>query len=153
MRVGIISDTHDLLRPEVAEALVGVERILHIGDVCNGSILEELGKIAPTDCVLGNCDAGPWTKGIPLTDTYPIGDILVHSCHIRQNLDLDPVAAGVKLVLYGHTHDPSMDEIDGVTYFNPGSAGPRRFSLPISIGFMEIEGSKFELRWKHFDLS
>ncbi|MCA8960430.1 MAG: metallophosphoesterase family protein [Planctomycetes bacterium] len=147
MRIGIISDTHDLLRPTAVEALGGVDRIVHVGDVCNGSILEELRQIAPLHCVLGNCDHGDWTTEWPISDTIEFEGIWVHARHIREQVDLDPATAGIAIVLSGHTHRPSRDVVDGVTYFNPGSAGPRRFSLPISLGMLEVQGETFELRW------
>ncbi len=150
MLIGVISDTHDLLRPEAVAALEGVDEIVHVGDVCNGSILDDLRKIAPLHCVLGNCDAGPWTDGLPLSDTIRFDEVVVHARHIREQLDLDPAVAGISIVFNGHTHEPAMSEVGGVTYFNPGSAGPTRFSLPIAMGFLEVDGADFELRWKHF---
>ena len=149
MLIGVISDTHDLLRPEATRALDNVDEIIHVGDVCHGEILEELRQIAPLRNVLGNCDSGSWTDGMPLSDTFRLGEILVHACHIRERIDLDPLTTGISIVLNGHTHKPSLDEIGGVTYFNPGSAGPRRFSLPITLGFIEIDGARFETRWEH----
>ncbi len=138
VHVGLVSDTHDLLRPEVVEELAGVDRILHMGDVCNTDILAALREIAPVDAVRGNCDHGAWARALPGSDTWEVGGIRVHARHDLSNLDLEPGAAGIQLVLFGHTHQPHHEERRGVLYVNPGSAGPRRFSLPISVGHLEI---------------
>ena len=139
VHIGLVSDTHDLLRPEVVEELAGADRILHMGDVCNPEILASLREIAPLDAVRGNCDHGEWAGALPVSDTWEIGGILVHARHDLSALDLDPGAAGIQLVLSGHTHQPHYEEIRGVLFVNPGSAGPRRFTLPISVGHLEIQ--------------
>ncbi len=145
MLVGIISDTHDLLRPEAENTLRGVERIIHCGDVCNATVLESLRGIAPVCAVRGNCDHGPWTEKIPIQDTWQLDGLLIHAVHDLATLDLDPAAAGISLVLSGHTHDPSHEQRHGVTYFNPGSAGPRRFRFPVSLALLRIEGGEMDL--------
>lgn len=136
MRVGLISDTHDLLREEAVAALDGVDRIVHCGDVCRPEILTELGAVAPLDVVRGNCDYGDWTQDVPWSDTLELDGVLVYVRHIVTDIDLDPAAATISLVLFGHTHQPALEVRDGVTYFNPGSAGPRRFDYPVTIGML-----------------
>ena len=148
MLIGLISDTHDLLRPAALELLEGVDHIMHTGDVCNPDLLAELRKVAPLNVVRGNCDHGDWAEEIPVSDTFELDGIFIHARHILANLDLDPAAAGINLVLFGHTHDPHQEERRGVTYFNPGSAGPRRFSLPISMALMRTHNGAFEIEFK-----
>lgn len=138
-RIGLISDTHDLLRPSAVQALGGVDQILHMGDVCRPSLIDELMAIAPTKVVRGNCDSGPRAEDWPLSDTHAFGSVLVHCVHIVEAIDLDPVAAGIAIVLHGHSHRPTRRVQDGVTYFNPGAAGARRFDLPASLGFLELD--------------
>lgn len=136
-RIAIVSDTHGLLRPEVVERLEGVERILHIGDVCGGWILDELGAIAPVTAVRGNCDpAGAY----PETAVVEWAGTSFYLIHILEELDLDPGHAGVDFVLFGHTHRPETFVRRGVRYLNPGSIGPRRFKLPISFAIVDAAG-------------
>ena len=139
MRIGLISDTHDLLRPEACDRLQGVDHIVHGGDVCQPQILDALREIAPLTVVRGNCDHGSWAEAIPWSDTFELGGVFLHARHIREDLDLDPAAAGISVVIHGHSHRPRIEELRGVLYVNPGSAGPRRFRLPISLALLEID--------------
>lgn len=140
--VGVISDTHGLLRPQAVDALRGSALIIHAGDVGNPAILEELRQIAPVHAVRGNVDTAPWAASLPTTTVVEIGDILAYVLHDREELDLDPAAAGFKVVIFGHSHQPLTEERRGVLYLNPGSAGPRRFRLPISVARLSIVGGK-----------
>jgi uncharacterized protein len=136
MILGIVSDTHGLLRPEVLPALRGVERILHIGDVGKISILDELAKIAPVTAIRGNVDRdGPCAK-LPETEVFLAGNAYIYMVHDLKTLHLDPAAAKFAAVLHGHTHMPNHYTKKGVLYFNPGSCGPRRFELPVTIGLL-----------------
>jgi hypothetical protein len=138
MRIGVVSDTHGLLRPEVASALAGVERILHLGDVGKASILKELGKIAPVTAVRGNIDReGPCSE-LPETDVLLLGGRYVYMLHDLNTLHLDPAAGKFAAVLSGHTHVPNFYKKKGVLYFNPGSCGPRRFGLPVTVGLLTV---------------
>jgi putative phosphoesterase len=147
MKIGIVSDTHGLLRPEVAPALAGVERILHLGDVGNASILKELGKIAPVTAIRGNTDReGPCSK-LPETEVVLLGGRYVYMLHDLNTLHLDPAAGKFAAVLFGHTHVPNFYRRKGVLYFNPGSCGPRRFGLPVTVGLLTVnEDGKFEAK-------
>ena len=138
MKIGVISDTHGLLRPEVAPALAGVDRILHLGDVGKISILEELRKIAPITAIRGNVDReGPCSE-LPETEVALIADRYVYMLHDLSRLHLDPAAGRFAAVLYGHSHVPNFIHKKGVLYFNPGSCGPRRFQLPVTVGLLTI---------------
>lgn len=142
MRIGVISDTHGLLRPVAIDALAGVEHILHAGDVGGVEILERLQSIAPVTAIRGNVDGfGPCSE-LPETEVVELGGLFFYMLHDLHALDLDPVAAGFAAVISGHSHQPKIEERKGVLYFNPGSAGPKRFSLPVSLGFLEIAGGK-----------
>jgi uncharacterized protein len=141
-KIGIISDTHGLLRPEASRALEGVERILHAGDIGGPEILEALSRIAPVTAVRGNVDRGRWCAGLPSTEVVEFGGISVYMLHDLAQLDLKPEAAGFEAVVYGHSHQPKMEKKNGVLYFNPGSAGRRRFRLPVSVGRLEIRGGR-----------
>ena len=138
--VGIISDTHGLLRPEAVDALRDSQLIIHAGDVGDPEILEHLRALAPTMAVRGNVDRGPWAKALPLTDVVEAGDVRLYVLHDLATLDLNPKAAGLAAVISGHTHRPSAQMRDGVLYLNPGSAGPRRFTLPIAVARLRIAG-------------
>jgi putative phosphoesterase len=140
--LGVISDTHGLLRPEAVEALRGSDRILHAGDIGAPEILEALAKIAPATAVRGNVDTAPWASSLPETDVVEAGGVSIYILHDRGQLDLKPEAAGFRVVVYGHSHHPKVEEKNGVLYFNPGSAGPRRFNLPVSVGQLVIEMGK-----------
>jgi uncharacterized protein len=145
--IGVISDTHSLLRPEAVEALRGSNRILHAGDVGNYAILKALAQIAPVTAIRGNVDNGPWARSLPATEVVEIGGISIYILHNLAQLDLKPEAAGFRVVIYGHSHQPKIEEMkiegkNGVLYFNPGSAGPRRFRLPVSVGRLTITAGK-----------
>jgi uncharacterized protein len=144
--VGIISDTHGLLRPEAVDALRGAEHILHAGDVGDAFILDQLGQIAPVTAIRGNVDRGGRCGRLPETELVELDGQSLYMLHDRTALDLDPVAAGITAVISGHSHHPAIEWVKGVLYFNPGSAGPRRFSLPVSVGFLEISESGIEPR-------
>jgi uncharacterized protein len=135
---GLISDTHGLLRHEAMQALVGVDVIIHAGDIGIPKVLEELRTIAPVHAVRGNNDSGAWARAIPLTEALELEGASIYVLHDLKELDLDPAAAGFAAVVTGHSHRPAMKTDGGVLYINPGSAGPRRFSLPVTIGFLEI---------------
>ncbi|MGA8044349.1 MAG: metallophosphoesterase family protein [Terracidiphilus sp.] len=138
MRWGVLSDTHGLLRAEVLPALAGVERILHLGDVGSADILTSLRRIAPVHAVRGNVDrTGPCSR-LPETDVLLFEQYYLYLLHNRSELHLNPVAAKFSAVLYGHTHRPLIEWHRDVLYFNPGSCGPRRFELPVTIGFLTI---------------
>jgi putative phosphoesterase len=137
-RIGLISDTHGLLRKEALEALRGAELILHAGDVGKAEILETLRKLAPVVAVRGNVDTQEWARSLPATAVAEAGAIRIHVLHDVKQLDLDPVAAGFQIVVSGHSHQPGKNERNGVWYINPGSAGPRRFQLPVTIAFLNV---------------
>ena len=139
MLIGVISDTHGLLRPEAVVALRGVEHILHAGDVGDVAILDALRQIAPVTAIRGNVDVSGACAELPATDVVELGDRLFYLVHSVHDLDINPVAAGVAMVVSGHSHKASVQVRDGVIYFNPGSAGPRRFSLPVTVGFVTVE--------------
>ncbi len=136
--VGLISDTHGLLRRDVAAALAGVDRILHAGDVGKPGVLDELRAIAPVTAVRGNVDTADWAESLPPDKVVYIDGFNIYIVHSLREMTIDPRMAKMDAVVSGHTHKPLMDTIDGVLYANPGSAGPRRFTLPISIGFMRL---------------
>jgi len=140
--LGVISDTHGLLRPQAVEALYGVTHILHAGDVGTLEVLEQLRKIAPVTVVRGNVDRGAWAQAIPLHEVTEIEGASIFMLHILAELDLKPEAAGFAAVIYGHSHKPASEVRNGVLFFNPGSAGPRRFKLPVTVGKLIVEGSK-----------
>lgn len=144
LTVGVISDTHGLLRPEALAALRGVDQILHAGDVGAPDILAALKAIAPTTAVRGNVDRGVWATALPLTEVVRLGTLDVFMLHDVGALDLDPVAAGVAAVITGHSHQPKAEWTRGVLYLNPGSAGPRRFSLPVTLSILRITGGTIE---------
>ena len=157
MKLGIISDTHGLLRPEVAPALRGVDRILHLGDVGKASILDELAKIAPVTAVRGNVDTdGPCAKlpetEVVLIENPPHPSLYLYMLHDLKALHLDPAAAKFGAVLHGHTHVPNFYTKKGALYFNPGSCGPRRFELPVTVGLLAV-GAKGELEAEIVTLS
>jgi len=143
-RIAVLSDTHGLLRPEVLPRIQGVDLILHAGDVGSPEIVRQLGEIAPVHAVRGNTDHGAFGHCLPLTDCVDTGHGLFYLIHIREDLDLNPAKADFSHVIYGHTHSPALESIDGVTYLNPGSIGPRRFRLPISFALLEWRGDRFE---------
>jgi uncharacterized protein len=141
-RVGLISDTHGLLRPEAAAFLRGSDFIVHGGDIGRAAVLEELAALAPVTAVRGNNDKDPWAGTVQETEVLRVGEVLIYVVHDIAALDLDPVAAGFHVVVSGHSHRPSVAQRDGVLYVNPGSSGPRRFKLPVSVGeLMVVEKS------------
>src|ERR1700720_2631658 len=137
--IGVISDTHGLLRPEAVAALRGGEHILHAGDVGDIAILNALREIAPVTAIRGNVDVSGACAELPATDVVELGGKLFYLVHSVHDLDIDPVAAGVAMVVSGHSHKASVKVRGGVVFFNPGSAGPRRFSLPVTLGFVTVE--------------
>jgi putative phosphoesterase len=142
--IGIISDTHGLLRPEAIAALRGVEHILHAGDVGDPAILDALRAIAPVTAIGGNIDVHGPCSSLPVTEVVTLHGHTFYMLHDRQALDLDPVAAGFAAVISGHSHRPLIEWRRGVLYLNPGSAGPRRFTLPISLGLLTIRGDELQ---------
>lgn len=136
--LGLISDTHGLLRPEAVKALRGSDLILHGGDVGDASILDALRELAPVKAVRGNVDTDAWGRTLPLTEVIVAGPATIYMLHILQDLDIRPRAAGVDIVMSGHSHKPGTSEKDGVLYINPGSAGPRRFQLPVTVARLNL---------------
>jgi uncharacterized protein len=139
-RVGLISDTHGLLRPEAVTFLRGSDRIVHAGDIGGAHVLTELNALAPVTAVRGNIDKGPWAEAIADTEILQVDDVVIYVIHDIAELDLDPVAARFRVVVFGHSHQPSVRERDGVLYVNPGSSGPRRFKLPVAVAELEVDG-------------
>jgi uncharacterized protein len=142
--VGLVSDTHGLMRPEALRALEGVQHIIHAGDIGDQAILSALERIAPVTAVRGNNDRDGWAEGLRETEILELGDSLIYVIHDVNELDLDPLAAGFAAVVSGHSHAPQVQVRDGVLFVNPGSAGPRRFSLPISVGRLFVTGRSVE---------
>lgn len=149
MRIGIISDTHNLLRPEASAFLQDCDHIVHAGDICDAATLQALARIAPVTVVRGNNDRGGWADELSETAFVELGGIFIYVIHDLAQLDIDPAAAGVRVVVSGHSHKPLTEERGGVIFMNPGSAGPRRFRLPISIGELTIEGKSATARTVH----
>ncbi|MDB6454264.1 metallophosphoesterase family protein [Falsirhodobacter sp. 20TX0035] len=135
-RIGVISDTHGLLRPEALRALEGVDRILHAGEVGDPDHLDVLARIAPVSAIRGNIDRGPWAEALPETATLAIGGMRIHLIHDRKTLRADPDAEGWDVVISGHSHKPGIEETGSVLWLNPGAAGPRRFRLPVTLAFL-----------------
>ena len=146
IRIGVISDTHGLLRPEAREALRGSDLILHAGDICGFEIVEELREIAPVTAVRGNNDHDPWGSRLPETVTVEVGGVRIHMLHDLHQLAIDPSAEGVSVVVTGHSHQPLRERRAGILHFNPGSAGPRRFRLPVSVGRLAVRGGRVSAR-------
>ena len=151
LRVGLISDTHGLLRPAAAAFLQGSDVIVHAGDICDPTVLERLAAIAPVTAVRGNNDRGDWARRLHETEFVQAGAISIYAIHDLAELDIEPRAAGVKVVVSGHSHRPLIEERDGVLYVNPGSAGPRRFRLPIALGELLIDGDAVSARITELD--
>jgi putative phosphoesterase len=137
--IGVISDTHGLVRPQAVEALKGVGMILHAGDIGNSAVLDELREIAPVVAVRGNNDKGEWAETLPDWEVVEIGAVSIYMLHDLKEIDISP-AGTFEVVISGHSHKPAAEERRGVLYLNPGSAGPRRFSLPVSLAHLRIEG-------------
>ena len=136
--IGVISDTHGLLRPEAAAALAGVDHVIHAGDVGSRDVLDALAAIAPVTAVRGNNDRGAWADALQPTEVAEVGSVLVYVLHELDALDLDPAAAGFHAVVSGHSHRPAVDYRRGVLFLNPGSAGPRRFRLPVALARIHV---------------
>lgn len=141
LTIGVISDTHGLLRPEVEQRLAGVAHILHAGDIGRPDVMAGLARIAPATAIRGNVDTGNWAEHYPETRTVVLGGRTIHMLHDLQELRLDPVSPGFDAVVSGHSHRARVETIDGVLYLNPGSAGPRRFNLPITLATLELTPS------------
>jgi putative phosphoesterase len=136
--VGVISDTHGLVRPEALAALAGVDHIIHAGDIGGPDVLTALRALAPVTAVRGNNDRQPWAEAIRERETITVGTATIHVLHDVKELELDPVTSGVQAVIAGHSHRPRIEHRHGVLFLNPGSAGPRRFSLPVSIARLRV---------------
>ena len=145
--VGVISDTHGLLRPEALRALAGSDLIIHAGDVGRPEILDALRAVAPVIAVRGNIDKGAWADALPLAASVPAGPAVIYVLHAVQQLDLDPAASGFHIVVSGHSHKPSRTERNGVLYLNPGSAGPRRFKLPVTLARLDFTQSPWRVEF------
>jgi uncharacterized protein len=152
MRVGVISDTHGLLRPEALKALHGAEHILHAGDVGDPAILDTLRSIAPVTAIRGNIDEGGPCDHLPPTELIDLNGSSIYMLHDVKKLDLNPEAAGIAAVVFGHSHKPLVDCRRGVLFLNPGSAGPRRFQLPVTIAWLNIEADKPSARIVQLDI-
>jgi uncharacterized protein len=146
LRVGVISDTHGLVRPSAKEFLQGSDLIIHGGDICDADVLTELSAIAPVTAVRGNNDKGAWADKLQETEFIQVGEIFIYVIHDLAELDIDPEAAGVSVVVSGHSHRPRIEQKGRVLYLNPGSAGPRRFRLPISIAELTVSGTSARAR-------
>lgn len=142
LKIGLISDTHNLLRPEAINALDKCDHIIHAGDIARPQVLEALSTIAPLTVIRGNNDVGEWARPLPYSEMVAFGQACIYVLHQQELLDIDPVAAGVQIVVYGHTHQPDISTRNSVLFINPGSAGPRRFSLPVSVGKLLLEEGK-----------
>jgi putative phosphoesterase len=142
--IGVISDTHGLLRREAISALQGSDHIIHVGDIGNAAILDRLNEIAPVTAVRGNVDKGAWAQKIPENNVLEVEGVSIYVLHILDELDLKPEAAGFAAVIYGHSHVSKQEVKNGVLYFNPGSAGPKRFNLPVSIGKLVVRKGRIE---------
>ncbi|HEX3176965.1 MAG TPA: metallophosphoesterase family protein [Methylomirabilota bacterium] len=143
-RIGVISDTHGLVRPQALTALAGAELIVHAGDIGGPEVLDALRAVAPVVAVRGNNDRGPWAAALPETDVVETGGRSLYVLHDVKALDLDPRAAGFAAVIAGHSHQPRIERRDGVLYLNPGSAGPRRFRLPIAVARLDVDANGIE---------
>ncbi len=150
--LGLISDTHGLLRDEALRALRGSDLILHAGDVGAPEILETLNTLAPVVAVRGNVDTAKWAQALPLSEVVQAAAATVYILHILQDLDLDPVAAGFQIVVSGHSHKPGQTEKNGVVYINPGSAGPRRFYLPVTIARLDLSIKPWKAEFIELDV-
>jgi len=145
-RVGLISDTHGLVRDEAVAVLKGCSHILHAGDIDAPEVLDELRRLAPVTAVRGNNDRGEWARTIPPYEVVEFGPVSVYLRHDEAELDVDPKAAGFQVMMFGHSHRPKVETRDGVLFVNPGSAGPRRFKLPVAVGELLITGDRVDAR-------
>ncbi len=151
-RVGLISDTHGLLRPEAVAFLRGSDHIVHAGDIGDPNILKQLAALAPVTAVRGNNDRGAWAKAIPVADVLQAENVRIYVIHDIAELDVDPAAAGYQVVVSGHSHKPAVRERGGVLYVNPGSAGPRRFKLPIAVAELAVVGASVTATLAHLNM-
>ncbi|MEE2710404.1 MAG: metallophosphoesterase family protein [Gemmatimonadota bacterium] len=152
IHIGLISDTHGLMRPQAVKALRGSDLIIHGGDVGQPEILDTLESIAPVHTVRGNVDYEPWTQRLPNTKVVEAGDVLIYVLHNLYELNIDPDISGFRMVVYGHSHQPSIEEKRSVIYLNPGSAGPNRFSLPVSVARVTVTGNEIEAKIMELDV-
>lgn len=152
MRIGLVSDTHGLLRPEALDFLRGSDHIIHGGDIGDAAILDDLRAIAPLSVVRGNNDTAAWAQALPHALLLRFGAVAVYAVHDLKELDIDPAAEGVRVVVSGHSHKPGQAERGGVLYVNPGSAGRRRFSLPVAAGELLIEGARVHARLRTLEV-
>ncbi|MGC3982009.1 MAG: metallophosphoesterase family protein [Steroidobacteraceae bacterium] len=146
LRIGLIADTHNLLRPEAEAFLQGCDRIIHAGDICDAKILDKLNLIAPVTAVRGNNDKGAWAEQLAETERMQLDERCIYIIHDVAQLELDTLTTDVKVVIFGHSHKPSIENRNGVLFVNPGSAGPRRFSLPVSVGELIVENGLISAR-------
>ena len=151
-RIGVISDTHGLVRPEALRALTGADLIVHAGDVGTPAVLEALRAVAPVVAVRGNNDRGPWASALAATEVVETNGRSLYVLHDLKELDLDPRVAGFAAVIAGHSHQPRIERRDGVLYLNPGSAGPRRFRLPIAVAWLAVEATSMDAEIVHLDV-
>jgi len=152
VRIGLISDTHGLLRPQALDFLRGSDHILHAGDIVGAAILDQLAGLAPLTAVRGNNDHGDWAQALPETATVTLGGVTIHMLHDLKELAIDPAAQGVRVVVAGHSHKPACEERGGVLYVNPGAAGRRRFTLPVSVGELLVDDGQVEVRLVTLDV-
>jgi putative phosphoesterase len=146
MMIGIISDTHGLLRPEACEQFAGVDHIIHAGDIGRPEVIAGLRRLAPTTAIRGNVDTGGWVADYPDTTRLTLGGRSIYVLHNVNELDVDPAVAGIDVIVSGHSHRPKIETVGGVLYLNPGSAGPRRFALPIALATLELTGDTLQPR-------
>jgi putative phosphoesterase len=149
--IGVVSDTHGLLRPQALRRLRGVDRIVHAGDIGGAEVLRALERVAPVTAVRGNNDRGAWARRLPETAILKVGRVRLYVLHDVKALDVDPRAAALAAVIAGHSHKPGLADRDGVLFMNPGSIGPRRFTLPIAMGFLTVRGARVRGRIVHLD--
>ena len=142
--IGVISDTHNLLRPEAVEIIKNTDLIIHAGDVCRSNILDELNTYAPVAAVRGNNDKNAWAESLPVYRVIEVGEIFIYVIHDIKELNIYPAPPGINIVISGHSHKSSIKERDKILYLNPGSAGPKRFSLPVSVALLKITGKNVE---------
>ncbi|MDN4039630.1 metallophosphoesterase family protein [Massilia sp. YIM B02443] len=152
LRVGLISDTHGLLRPQALDYLRGSAHIIHAGDIVDPATLEQLATLAPLTAVRGNNDRGAWANALPESVTLTLGGVAIHVIHDLKELALDPITEGVRVVIAGHSHKPACSEQGGVLYVNPGAAGRRRFKLPVSVGELLVEDGQVSVRLVTLDV-
>jgi hypothetical protein len=150
LRVGLISDTHGLLRPEARAFAGGCDYIIHGGDIGSPAILDELSALAPLVAVKGNNDRQAWAAHLPKTEMIRVGGVFIYVIHDIAKLDIQPRAAGIQIIVSGHSHKPRIEHRDGVLYVNPGSCGPRRFNLPLSVGEIRVDGTRVRARTVEF---